>query len=144
MPLQMQARSYKAALLTFQPKLTQPKLSVMEQAVREKRKKKKKEGGRDGGCPPNFCRIPSHLQKWSSASENQPVGIFCACTFSVCTLKNAAVDNRKAFQLFRREMCVHQERAIGLPQTEEMWCLFGLLVWQCNITILRRLCTVGG
>lgn len=37
MPLQMQARSYKAALLTFQPKLAQPKLSVMEQAVREKK-----------------------------------------------------------------------------------------------------------
>lgn len=133
----MQARSYKAALLTFQPKLPQPKLSVMEQAVREK--KKNKEGGRDGGCTPNFCHIPSHLQKWSSASANQPVGVFCACT-----LKNAAVDNRKTFQLFRREMCAHQERAIGLPQTEEMWCLFGLLVWQCNITILRRLCTVGG
>lgn len=40
----MQARSYKAALLTFQPKLAQPKLSVMEQAVREKKKKKRVAG----------------------------------------------------------------------------------------------------
>lgn len=114
----MQARSYKAALLTFQPKLAQPKLSVMEQAVREKRKKKK-EGGRDGGCPPNFCHIPSHLQKRSSASENQPVGIFCACTFSVCTLKNAAVDNRKTFQLFKRKCVCTRKELSGFPRQKK-------------------------
>lgn len=47
----MQARSYKAALLTFQPKLAQPKLSVMEQAVREKKLKKKKAAGMGAALP---------------------------------------------------------------------------------------------
>lgn len=53
----MQAHSYKAVLLTFQPKLTQTKLLVMERAVREN-KKRKKRGWWAWGLPSQLLQHP--------------------------------------------------------------------------------------
>lgn len=104
MPLQMQARSYKAALLTFQPKLAQPKLSVMEQAVREKRKKKKRVAGMGAALPTSATSlltsrsglVPLKISLWA---------YFVPARFQSALWKMQQWTTGKPFNYLRENVC---------------------------------------